>query len=174
MTSKHAKRAKKKRTMLVEAAIPADVREEISPELVVIVDEYFRELLGLPVEKYGTEWLDKRLEFAKRKAKDFLRQGPAVLGDKTVAEILAVGFADEIVEATFTKDFYKELEIVVGAALATGIYKFLQAVETAVANLPNEALASFSLDECGAETFRTLSDEFSGTFDELVEVARTL
>ncbi len=87
---------------MVESLIPAEVGEETSSEFIAIVEECFRELLALTVEKYGTEGPDKRLEFAERKAEDFLCQGPAILGNKTVAEILAVGFADDIVEATFT------------------------------------------------------------------------
>jgi len=174
MTSRHAKRAKKKRRVLVEAAIPPDVREELSAGLIQIVEEYFRDLLTRPMESYGTDEFDTRRVFARRKATEFLGRGPAVLEDRAVREILAIAFADNEIQATFTGDFYKELEKIVATGLAVGIYKLLQAVESSVAKLPNDALANFALGDDGAETFRTLADEFTGTFDELVEVAQTL
>ena len=89
MTSKHAKRAKKKRRMLVEAAIPPEVREETSAKLIQIVEEYFKELLTLPVENYGTHKLDIRREFARRKATALVGKGPAALEDDAVQDILA-------------------------------------------------------------------------------------
>ena len=174
MTSKHAKRAKKKRTMLVEAAIPPEVREETSAKLIQIVEEYFKELLTLPVENYGTHKLDIRREFARRKATALVGKGPAALEDDAVQDILAIAFTDDELKVTFTSNFYEELEKVVSLALRLGIDKFLQAVESSLANLPNDALANFSIDENGAETFRLLSDQFAGTFDELVDVAQTL
>lgn len=160
--------------MLFEAAIPADVREETSAKLSQIIEEYLKELLTLPVEKYGVDKLDIRREFARRNATVLIGKGPASLEDDTVQEILAIAFADDELEVKFTANFYEELERVVVAGLAAGIDKFLQAVEIALANLPNEALAGLSVNESCAETFRMLSDEFTGTFDELVEVARTL
>jgi len=142
--------------------------------MIKIVEEYFKELLALPVNSYGTDELDSRLEFARRKTRDFLERGPSVLDDVTVREILAIGFGEDKVEVTFQGDFYRELERVVAAGLTAGIYAFLQAVEAALVNLPDESLAVFSIDETGAETYRSLADQFSGTIDELVEVAQTL
>jgi hypothetical protein len=81
---------------------------------------------------------------------------------------------EDKIEVTFEGDFYKELERVVAAGLTAGIYTVLQAVEAALVDLPEESLAEFSIDETGAETYRSLADQFSGTFDELVEVAQTL
>lgn len=160
--------------MLFEAAIPAAVREETSAKLSQIIEEYLKELLTIPVEKYGTDKLDIRIEFARRNATVLAGKGPAALEDETVQEILRIAFADEECEVKFTANFYDELGHLVLAGLAAGIYKFLQAVEIDLAKLPNESLAEFSVNESGAETFRTLADEFAGTFDELVEVAQTL
>ena len=174
MTSRQAKRGRKKRQRLVEAAIPSEVRDATSAEMIKIVEEYFKELLALPVKSYGADELDNRLEFAQRKTRDFLKRGPSVLGDVTVREILAIGLGEDKIEVTFEGDFYKELERVVAAVLTAGIYAFLQAVEAALVDLPDESLAGFSIDETGAETYRSLADQFSGTFDELVEVAKTL
>lgn len=174
MTSRQAKRGKKQRRRLVEAAIPPEVRDATSAEMIKIVEEYFKELLALPVKSYGADELDNRLEFAQRKTRDFLKRGPSVLGDVTVREILAIGLGEDKIEVTFEGDFYKELERVVAAVLTAGIYAFLQAVEAALVDLPDESLAGFSIDETGAETYRSLADQFSGTFDELVEVAQTL
>lgn len=174
MTSKHARRNRKKRRQLVSVALPPEVQEETSPQFIRIVEDYLKVLATVPVDKYGALDLDERREFAQQVAEEFMQRGPAILGDVTAQQILAVAFAGEEITVTFKDDLYKRLSAVVHKGLGVGMYKFLQALEWTITQLPDEALASFALDGMSADTFRTLADQFAGTFDELVEVARTL
>jgi len=174
MTSRQARRSRKKRKLLVEAAIPPAVREEMPPKTTSIVAEYLKELLTLPIESFGTDQLGVRREFARRKAAELLGSGPASLEDEVVREFLEIGFADDELQVTFAGDFYEVLESVAMTGLTVGIDKLLQAVEATLAMLPDDTLATFSVDDSGAETFRSLSKEFAGTFDELIETAKVL
>jgi hypothetical protein len=174
MTSKHARRGQKKRRQLVSVALPPEVQMEASPGLIRIVEDYLKVLVTLPVDKYGADDLEERFDFAIQITDEFMQSGPAILGDVTVKQILAVAFAGEELTVTFKDNFYKGLRAVVEEGLGVGMCKFLQALERAITELPDEALAGFALDGMSADTFRTLADQFAGTFDELVEVARNL
>jgi len=170
--NRQEKRAKKKRRVLLQLAMPPDVREVTSPKLTLIVEEYLKELFTQPMMSYGTDTCATRHEFAKRQAVELVGSGPAALEDDTVRRILAIAFADDEFKVTFANDFYVVLEFVAATGLAAGIYKLLQAVEISLTLLSDDALATLSVNEGGAETFRGLAGEFTGTFDELVEVAR--
>ena len=144
------------------------------PKMFSIVEEYLKELLTLPVESFGTYHSVARLEFAKRKAAELLSSVPAVLCDEVVRFFLAIACDEEKIQMTFTGDFYELVESVLKAGVTKGIDTLLIVVEARLAKLPDDILATFSVDDRGAETFRSLSKEFAGTFDELIETAKVL
>jgi hypothetical protein len=170
MTSRQARRSKKKRKLVAEAAF---AERGAPPEIISIVEEYLKELLTLPVESFGSHQLGARLEFAERKAAELLSSFPASLCDQVVQEFLVLAGHDTI-QMTYAGDFTELLECVAKAGVMAGINVLLQNVEARLAMLPDDILATFSVDDRGAETFRSLSKEFAGTFDELIETAKVL
>lgn len=174
MTSRHAKRAKKKRQMLVESAIPAELQDATCLELRVIITDYFKLLLTLPVEEYGVLKSRKRFQFANAQSKILTTAGPSSLAEPMVAMLFELGMTNQQVSVSFEGDAVTKLASLVTKGVGAGIYILLGNLEVGLQNIPDSVLAKLSLGESEAETFRVLLKEFSGTFDELVEVARTL
>ena len=91
-----------------------------------------------------------------------------------VAMLFELGMTNQQVSVSFEGDAVTKLASLVTSGVGAGIYVLLGTLEEGLQNIPDSVLAELSLGEAEAETFRSLAGQFSGTFDELIEVCRTL
>jgi hypothetical protein len=162
MSGKRCRKQRKLRKVLVESALPEEVRREMPSGLKSILVEYLRLLLQTPVETFGQLDNELRARFVKQVAKGIVGQAPMWLSDSTVLFLVNLGKPDEDAKTEIEEDFI------------VGLFTLLFVSESYLSKLGNEALESFSLDESMAESFRVLAGEFGGTFEELIETARRL
>ncbi len=144
------------------------------PRLQRIIRNYIDEILQVPVANLGSLELSMRHEFAVKKALELMSSGPAVLVDDTAEALIHVGLCGEQVTITFGDDVIGAMAELIGRAITDGLSDLLRIVELKILSLPDEVLASMSVNGSDADTYRSLASEFVGTFDELIDVARTL
>jgi|GEM_PF-3063826 len=160
--------------MLVEAAIPTYALDIMCPELKEIITNYFRHLLKHPVESFGLLESQVRFKFAEAQSKRLTAAGPSVLARPIVAKLFDLGMTDQQVTTSFGGIAIVKLMDLITHGVSAGLYALLGLIEGGIQEIPNSTLAEFSLSEIEAETFRALADEFSGTFEQLIETAKAL
>jgi len=115
-----------------------------------------------------------RFKFAEAQSKRLTAAGPSVLARPIVAKLFDLGMTDQQVTTSFGGIAIVKLMDLITHGVSAGLYALLGLIEGGIQEIPNSTLAEFSLSEIEAETFRALADEFSGTFEQLIETAKAL
>lgn len=174
MTSRQARRARKKQRKVLETTSLPETSHFICQELQQIICDYSMLLRSLPVKSYGAVESQKRRQFAVAQSKMLTTDGLSSLAKPSVALLFELGLANHQVSVSFEDAPVTKLMSLVTIGVGAGLYVLLGGMEKGLQNISDSVLAKFSLGEAEAEMFRSLAEQFSGTFDELIEVSRTL
>jgi hypothetical protein len=170
-----AKMHKARKTRRFESpAIPESIAECLDAELKHIVRSFRSVITAMPAESLGADNNSMRDDFIARRVNRWISEGPKCLQRSSVQSLLDIGFSKVGIIIPPAQHFVEVLTQVVSDGLTKGLENLLKALEVSAITSSDQSLKDMGLSEDGIEVFRRLLPSYSGTLDELLEVAAVL
>ena len=175
MSMKQDRKSKQsRRETFVKDAVSSVLWEKLPTGIQYEVAMYGDVLRSSPMADYGNFERDVFAKHIERRVTAYVSLGPKCLHNKTVIDLLDRAFANKNVEIQVLASFSGAIRELVAAGIAQALRELFQQLETGVKQLSDAALSGYGLDKSAAEMYRSLASEYSGTFDELLETAKSL
>jgi hypothetical protein len=154
--------------------LPESLTKNLNFELRAIVQMFQSIIAKMPADQIGASANSMRAEFVAKRVERWIVDGPRCLARASVKSLLNDGYSEMGIIIPPGQNVPLVLIGVVTDGLIRGLDNLLKKVEKSTVDLSDDLLRSFGLTDDCIEVFRRLLPSYSGTLDELLEVAAVL